>query len=147
MNYRFASAGDFEALARMGHAFYDSGHLFGGFSAPNFVEFWSDAIMSGRGFIIVAEVDGSAVGAIGALLYASTNDGAILSQEMFWWMFPEHRGTGSAELISMFERESKAMGATAVIMSAIHGMRERALGKYYSRRGYRPQETNYIKEI
>lgn len=147
MNFRLASSGDFENLAKMGRAFYDAGHLFGGFSAPNFVEFWSDAIMSGRGFIIVADVDGSAVGAIGCLIFQEPNSGEFLGQEMFWWMFPEHRGEASADLISLFEQEAGEMGATRVLMSAIHGMRERALGRFYSSRGYRPLETSYTKEI
>ena len=147
MMYRFASAGDFESLAKMGQAFYAPGKLFGGFSAHNFVDFWSDAIMSGRGFIIVADVDGSAVGAIGCVLFDDPNSGEFIGQEMFWWMFPEHRGEASAELIALFEHESKAMGATRVLMSAIHGMRHRALGRFYGSRGYEPLETSYIKEI
>lgn len=148
MMLRLVAPDDTTRLVQMGEAFYASGEIFGGFSASSFLTFWHDAIMKGKGFILIAEENGEAVGSLGALLYDHPNNSDVrVAQEMFWWMEEAFRGSDSVKLITAFEDLAREWGATVVSMSAINGMRERAIGRIYERWGYRPQEVNYVKEL
>lgn len=139
--------GDLAKLAEFGAEFYRVGALPGRFDPDYFARFWSESISLGRGVIVVGEVGGSVAGTIGGLLYEDPNNGDLVAQEMFWWLDPAFRGSGGVRLLDVFEDWADKVGAVRVVMTAVHGLREKALGRLYAGRGYREVETNYVRAI
>lgn len=146
MRIRAPETEDAQALCRMGHAFYKEAGLPGSFSEEHFINFWQQALNEERGVLLIADAGGGAVGTIAALLYADPNNGELVAQEMFWWVDPEHRDAESGNLMDAYEGWARSVGAKRIVVSAIHGMRERCLERYYEKRGYRPVETNFVKD-
>lgn len=147
MDIRMATADDIPALVEMGEGFFGTGKLPGRFDADTFVSFWSSTIASGRGALIMGDQDEEPVGTLGCLLFQDPCCGDLVAQELFWWVNEEARGNGSIMLLHAFEAWAKEQGAARVILSAICGLRDEALGRVYERRGYRELETNYVKEV
>lgn len=147
MDIRMVGPDDVPALIEMGKAFYETGKLPGEFDADTFVAFWEASIQEGRGVIIMGEREGVPVGTLGALLFADPCNGALVAQELFWWVNDDARGNGSLRLVQAFEAWAKGVGASRVVMTAIYGLREEAIGRIYESRGYHELETNYAKDI
>lgn len=74
------------------------------------------------------------------------NDRAVT--EMFWYVLPEHRvQKASTNLIDAYEFWARRIGAKFACMSHFHDKTGFRLKKVYDRRGYRPIEYTYIKEL
>lgn len=118
----------------------------GEFAFDRFTRLWESILDTGNGFLVVAEVDGVAVGAIGGLLYEESYCGTLIATEFFWYVDPAHRGCGLA-LLQAFESWAAAAGAVEVRMVNLsHSMPER-LEALYTRRGYTKIETHWSKPV
>lgn len=99
------------------------------------------------GCLLVVEGENGLVGATGALLHPHYfNSAHITGQELFWWVDPDHRGIG-AELLNALEAWVKEQGAHSFSMIALEALEPRRVGVIYRRRGYRPTEHSYLREM
>jgi GNAT superfamily N-acetyltransferase len=144
---RKATAEDLPELLRMGKAF----HAVTGVAEaipldePTLERTFAQLIESG--VILVIEEGGGLVGATGALLHPHYfNASHITGQELFWWIDPDHRGRGS-ELLNALEAWVKDQGAHSFVMITLEALEPERVGLIYRRRGYRPVEHSYLKEM
>lgn len=133
-------------LAGLGAQFHAEGKLPGRFVPEVFEHTWRTFLDAGVADIFVHEQDHHITGMLGAIIYPDANDGALVATEMFWYVAPEARGTG-LRLLRDFETWAQRRGAARIIMAHLHELMPEALTKLYLRRGYRPVETHYLKEV
>jgi GNAT superfamily N-acetyltransferase len=72
--------------------------------------------------------------------------GGNYALELMWWIAPEHRNLKLAKtFISSFEGWAKQKGLDRVIMGSAPSMK--SASKFYSRMGYDPFESTYIRRF
>lgn len=95
-------------------------------------------LLMDQGILLICEG-----GAVGAMLHPSLyNSSHQTGQEMFWWVDPAHRGSGTGrELFDALQAMVEEAGADSFTMSTLgdHG-----IGKFYESRGYRQSDQNYL---
>lgn len=96
--------------------------------------------------VLIAD-NGKFQGAIGGVITPWILDFNLkIMTEMFWFVFPEHRGRIGIKLIKDFEAESKAVGANRILMVGLETIND-AVSSLYIRRGYAHLEHHFIKEL
>lgn len=111
-----------------------------------FLAFWLSILSNGAGVLLVGEVEGVPVGAIGGMWYPDPYSGRTIAMEFFWYVRPEHRGYGT-KLLNAFEEWAAGVPADEVRMVHLqHSMPEK-LAVLYRRRGYAPIETHWGKRM
>jgi hypothetical protein len=78
---------------------------------------------------------------IGGVVYPHPFSGRKVFQELFW----RSEGREGLKLLAAAETVAKAMGAARCLMLDIASMGD--LSGLYARRGYRPAERTFIKEL
>ena len=106
------------------------------------------ANLSQKGILKVA-VSNTTVGFAAALVYPYFwNAKIITAQIVCWWVDESFRGTStSIELLDAVEKAAKAKGATRLMMASQEELSGCKIGSKFKRRGYRPLEKNYVKEL
>ena len=101
-------------------------------------------IESDDGVVLITEG-----GMVGALCYPKFfNTDSVLAQEMFWWVDEKHRGNGIAGgLLTGLEEWARGKSADELIMIAVDRLEGGKVGKIYRKRGYKPFERSYSKEL
>lgn len=92
--------------------------------------------------LFVAEKDGGLTGMIGLFLYQHPMSGERTASEMFWWVEPEHRGTG-LRLLNRARAWAKDAGATTLQMIAPTADVE----VLYARLGFTRIEVAYARAL
>ncbi len=100
-----------------------------------------------RAGVWLALRDAAPVGLVGALCYPLYfNPGCEVVQELFWWLEPEARGRGAAEMLFQnVQTWANDMSAVAVFMIALDDARVDKMDRFYKRAGFRPMERTYMK--
>jgi L-amino acid N-acyltransferase YncA len=146
---RKAQPEDLPALLDMGRDFFDhsANSAFTTFD-ENSLTATLIALMSGvaGGSLLVAETDGEVVGMAACVVFPFyANHSTLISQELFWWVKPEHRkGIGGA-ILDELEAEAKRKGAKIFIGANLSGERSAAFERLYRRRGYTPAENTHLR--
>ncbi len=110
----------------------------------NWKQFYAQAIAT----IFALWDDRCVVGALGGFVFPDVNDGQLRATEFFWYVLAAYRGSGEAQtLVDRFEEWAHERGAKYTIMASLEGMHEKALDRYYLRRGYQRLDHTYIKEV
>jgi GNAT superfamily N-acetyltransferase len=100
------------------------------------------------GILLAAWVDGVPVAVAGAMVVpVYWNTAALMGQELFWWVLPEHRGTMGPAMLDALEQAARDKGATLFMMVALEALRPDAVGHLYERRGYRALERSYVRVL
>lgn len=94
-------------------------------------------------------VDDQRRGMAGAAVFpAFMDEQTLLAQELFWWVAPEHRGSGIAiELLDAMEAAARAAGAKALLMLCIDRLEGKRVAQIYQRRGYAPAERTFVRKL
>ena len=131
----------------LGSQFYEEGGLFGRFNREHFEAQWASLIESGAGNIL-AEIGSGVHGAIGGIAYPDPNSGDLTVDETFWFVQKEYRQSSLALcLLRAFESWAEEIGATQQgIVHLTNSMPDR-LARIYRRRGYKPVEVHWRREI
>jgi GNAT superfamily N-acetyltransferase len=103
-------------------------------------------ISAGMGVVLGLYEEDSLIGAIGGILYPDLFDGELMATEIFWYVDPARRGKG-LRLLKGFEQWAKDHDAKRVVMVHLSYLAPEKLEKFYTRQGYTPLETHYIKEV
>jgi len=136
-------------IARLGHEFYgEAGFPCGEFIPDVFVKSWTGFLEAGLGVIFAWRIDGEIVGGIGGLRFPDPNNGDLTATELFWFITKEHRGGPAAtKLLRQFEAWAVESGCKRASMVNLENEGSKGLPQFYARMGYRPLETQYIKEL
>lgn len=133
-------------VAKMGPAFFAESGVPGEFIPEVFTVKWASLIEQGLGFILGLFREDKLVGAFGAIVAEDLNDAKLVANECFWFVSPEARGRGFELLIS-YEEEARKRGAVRCSMIHLLSLQADRLAELYIRRGYKPIETSYFKEL
>lgn len=135
-------------VMQLGQSFFDEGKLPGAFDPEIAGATWAALIQSGAGVILALRNNtGQMVGALGAIVFPDINDGKLVATEAFWYVLPGERHGGGLRLLHAFEEWAAARGAARLIMVHLLTLMPEKLAALYARRGYRPIETHYVKEL
>ena len=140
MTVRTATVEDIPALVEMGAKFHAmSPHQFlGDYDAEgigNMLHFMA----TNAGAILLTNGEGLIGGVLAPVYFAPSK---IMAEESFWWA-----GKGGGELLAAFEEAARAKGAHFVLLSTLENERSAIIDRSVTRKGYRPVERRYIKEL
>lgn len=146
-NIKQIEAHDVPALAPLGQRFFDEFNLPGQFSKEKFVLGWQRLIRSGSGVVLALTTpDGRILATIGCAVSDDLNTGDRMAVEMFFYALPEARGH-SIKLLPAMEEAARGRGCKRIWMIHLENDRSEGMKKLYERKGYRPQEHLYTKEL
>nr|QBM02657.1 hypothetical protein [uncultured archaeon] len=103
----------------------------------------TDLIQAAHGVLLVYERAGKIVGMLGAIATHHPHSGDSVMSELFWYVAPDARGAG-VRLLQEAEHWAISRGITKSLVVAPEGA---PVGSLYIRMGYRPLETQYIKDL
>jgi hypothetical protein len=66
---------------------------------------------------------------------------------MFWFVDPEYRKGEGLKLLSAYEAIAAKIGVKRMSIAHLLSDNNQTLNKLYVKKGYRPMETHYVKEI
>ncbi len=135
---RPATPADLDRLVAMGRKFHAASPLAAiPFAAADFAACCRNLMLTG--ILLISER-----GMIGGPVFPCYfNVERYMAQELFWWA---EDGQGDA-LREAFEALAAQFGARLSAMSALEGLRIDAVGRRLRRRGYRPVERLFVKEL
>ena len=119
------------------------------FDTEGFSNFFLHAVQNPDIGVWLAEDDGEIIGIAGALFYPMYfSPSNMVVQELWWWLTPEARGKGAGQaMYDMIESWAIAKNATALFMIALEDDDAEKMASLYTRKGFRPMERTYIKEV
>lgn len=108
-----------------------------------------DILATKRGKVFILEIDNQAAGVLGVVAFPCYfNHKSLRVQEIFWWVDPEYRNTKeSIKLFNKVEEWAKEIGATQVMVSAMAALEADKLDKFYTKKGFRKMDINYVKDL
>ncbi|HDA7473283.1 TPA: GNAT family N-acetyltransferase, partial [Staphylococcus aureus] len=147
---RHAEPKDLPEVIEMGREFFDqSGNNFTVFDEASFTA-TVIALMSGvsNGSLLVAESADRLVGMTACVVFPFyANMATKIGQEIFWFVKSDHRNGIGASLLDELEADARRRGADVFMSAAIAGLRDKAIGRVYEKRGYKPAENTYIRRL
>ena len=101
------------------------------------------------GVSLIAQESNELVGCIGGMLCPTYfNHTQLCLEELLWYVTKQKRkGLTAIRLLKKFEEEGKRNGAQFVKMSHMAGFYDDKLPSLYNKRGYKPFEFYYLKEV
>jgi GNAT superfamily N-acetyltransferase len=120
----------------------------GKFDANKVKQLVSNLVEHELGFVKIVVHDEEVVGAlIGAISSLPINN-ITVAQELMFWLDPDHRnGKTSFKLIDQYVEWSKEKGCDYARLSTLDETMGTKAGVLFKRKGFKPTETAYIKEV
>lgn len=138
---------DLSDLIGLAEGFFSEGKLPGKFDAETFLRNWSVLLGTGHAFIVALKQGDEMLGALGFCIMPDLNCQMLNSQELFWFVLPQHRhGRTAFRLIDAYEKKARELGAASVTMAHLEHLNQN-LGAFYERRGYTKSEVLYRKTL
>jgi GNAT superfamily N-acetyltransferase len=98
------------------------------------------------GLFMAMDDEGNIAGLLAGVL--SQNVVGMAAQELMWYVVPEHRKSGvGIELIAMYEEWAKTQGVKLCSMSHYQNDTGDTLSKIFDKKGFKPIEHTYVKEL
>ena len=151
MIVRRATAADLPEYVVLGRRFHAASPVSTAipFDPEGFGIFYLNALQNPDAGLWLAEQDGKMIGGAGAIIYPMFfSPSNFVVQELWWWLEPEARGTGAGKMMYQaiedwaVENEAKAM-----FMLALEDTNVSKMANLYARKGYKPMERTFIKEV
>ena len=145
MSVRLATKEDIPNLLRMSELFFNaSGYQ----SITTFNKSDSQELLNNLVDVGTMLTDGKSA-MIGFVIFPLfMNKKTIMSQELFWWVDEDKRGTRVAiELLKAAEKISKQSGATVMNMLSLEDLNGEKVNKLYQRLGYERKEQSYMRVL
>lgn len=95
-----------------------------------------------RNGLIVSEERGEVIGMLGFIIYEHFISGDLTAGEVFWFVEPQHRGSG-IRLMKEMERRARSAGAKNMQMVAPSWK----VAKFYKRSGFELMEMSYQRTL
>ena len=142
---RLAKEGDIENLLRMSELF---------FNASGYSDLTSFNKQDSKGIIeklIESETiftDGRHAMIAFVVFPLFMNKKTLMSQELFWWVDEELRGSRvGIQLLKKAEEASKTLGATVMNMLSIDSLNGESVNRIYEKLGYIKREQSYMRVL
>jgi GNAT superfamily N-acetyltransferase len=145
MKIRLGTLDDLEALLQLGMQFAtETAHARWTHAKPEVIREKLYPILEGAGTAFVAELeDGSIVGMLVVVTMQSYFSGEIVSEELVWWVQPEHRtGRAGYKLVRAFEEWASVNGVDVLKLASPYGS---GIATFLQHRGYTPVEVVCLK--
>lgn len=143
-----ATAADIPEIVRMGRLFWSQTPYSEIPYCPDSIAITCQQMIAQR-LLLVATVDGTVAGAVGAMcspLYA--NRDVLVAAELFWWVEPEFRNSGiGKEMLAGIEQACRDAGVYRFSMMAFEQIELEKAAAVYQRCGYVPTERTYCKVL
>lgn len=105
-------------------------------------------VESENGFVKIVENEGEIVGALIAVVSELPINDLWFSQELMFWIDPEHRkGRTAIKLIDDYVEWSEKRGCSFSRLSDLDSVLKTNVGTLFKRKGFKPTEIAYVKEI
>ena len=138
---------ELETLCRFGKEFATESNA-GGFCKKTFLKSVDAFLKSQKAKIFMLEVNGKVAGTVGVYAYHCFYNDVLRVQEIFWWVDPEYRNTrDSIKLFNKVEEWAQEIGADEVMVSSTATMNVDKLEKFYTKKGFRKMDINYIRSL
>jgi hypothetical protein len=139
---------EIQTICVLGKAFADAAGATS-FDESSFLKFVLNLYSGKKGKLFVIETDNTVVGGLGVIAYPCFyNNNVLRVQECFWWIDPEHRNfNNSINLFNKIEEWAKEIKANQIIVSSTSTLNPEKLEKFYSKKGFKKIDINYIKDI
>ena len=133
----------------LGLAYYREIPVPGSFLPSYFRESWQKFYAAGSGLIVGLWCGDFLVGVFGGLVFPHPNDGRLLAQHLFWYVYPDHRGTAlSFQLVEAFEAWAAERGACDFRVGYLTADPLAAkLDRWMDRAGFAPFEVTRSRPI
>lgn len=143
---RLLTPSDIADFAPIGKKFFDEtgGDFTARFDVDYFSMFWEKMIESGHAIVVGAWVNGVPSGGIGGIIGPDPCNGDTVVSEAFWFVDPAQRGCG-IKLFKTYLKLASKVSKRQMMGHLLSSMPEK-LEKLYMREGFRPVETNYLRE-
>ena len=107
---------------------------------------WTTILTNKVGVLLALFHEEAIIGMLGGMVNRGFYDGALIAQELFWFIDPDHRGgTGALRLIRAFERWAESQAVSAIYLAHYAHLQGEKLAKVYRRIGYTERETHYAR--
>ena len=95
----------------------------------------------------IAEESGKTLGACAVVVFPLWfSDGALMTQELFWWVEPHARTTRCGKaMLSAMEEWSTSVGAKGHFMVCLENEQAERMKKVYNTAGYKAVEHTFFK--
>lgn len=118
------------------------------FEANKVSELLTNLIRHELGLVKIVEHEEGIVGALIGVISSLPINNLTFAQELMFWIEPEHRnGKTGPKLIDQYVVWSKENGCEFVRLSTLDEVLGSKAGILFRRKGFRPTETAYIKEV
>lgn len=135
-------------VREIGHAFASEVAHPGGFNYEAFEKHWGPVLETGIGELYAIRDGRKIVAILGCAFVPDCFSGMLTACEQFWYVLPEYRGASIAgRLFNAFENEAIRRGCKKIIMARLETPQAEQLDALYIKRGYRPVEKTFGKEI
>jgi GNAT superfamily N-acetyltransferase len=120
----------------------------GKFEATKVKDLVTNLIESEAGFVKVVVSEEEIVGALIACATPLTINSFVFAQELMFWLDADHRnGKTSPKLIDSYVEWAKRIGCNYIRLSTLDELLDSRAGVLFKRKGFKPVETAYIKEV
>lgn len=138
---------DLPRMAACAAKFYATSKFLNGFDIEKFTALWTNLLEHGIGVIFVLfDNAGEVRGAIGGMKSGDLYSGEPYSQELFWFVEHEHRGSG-LRLYFEFEKWSRDKDCRSIRMVHLADSMAEKLNRVYIRLGFELMESHYGKKL
>lgn len=135
-------------LYEIGQAFTAEVNYPGGFVFGEFNDTWEMILGLNMGEIFVVRENGKVIAALGCSFVKDGFNGRLTAAESWWFVHKEHRGSKIASaLFNAFEGEAIRRDCKKIIMARLETPQAEQLDALYLKRGYRPIEKTFGKEV
>ncbi len=111
-------------------------------------ELVTNLIHSENGFVRIVVHNEEVVGALIAIVSDMPINDMVFAQELMFWIDPEHRvGRTALKLVDDYVLWSENKGCNFIRLSELDNILNSKAGLLFSRKGFKPTETAYVKEI
>lgn len=120
----------------------------GTLDVDHYVANFDNLVVSGLGFGRVLHDELGPIAFFGGIVVIDWVTGGVIAQEVVWAADESrHSGVRTFSLVADFEEQARRRGATRVVIPVPDNPDKEVLARYYARRGYRPQETLFVKSL
>lgn len=151
MQIRRATMNDIEELLRMARSFVQYSGVEGlemhPASCVSLVQMLTT--QENAALFVADDQDGTLAGMIGGMVAPQLfNHTRLEATEFCWWVEEDHRNGGLGPLLlGTFEKWAKEAGARSVRMAVLEGPLHDMIAAVYKRRGYKPVEHHFGREV
>lgn len=146
MTIRRAAMGDKGRVLAMARAFHVASGIDVPFSAALAAVLFDACLVDPDRLCLVLDINGAACGVLAAQAGPHGFAPVRLASELMFWISPDHRGSSAAlRMIDAYEAWARERGCHIAHLVGLGDAP--AAGTLYARRGYRPAERHFMKNL